>query len=270
MTPLNNSGIFMFSDNLKSIGQIRKFRDVQLTVLYDSVSMDHDMKTGIGFSCFVQVGNTKILFDTGGDGLTLLENMNKLGLDPRSIQLLLISHSRLGNIGGLEDFLNVNRDVSVYIPDKFPALLAENIELFTKKVHHVLSVEELYPNVFSLGEFLGIFREQAMAVRSSKGIIIIVGCAHHSSEAILQRTKEAFPEESIFMVVGGFHFSGLNETEKNKILKIFRKYKVRYVGACFCCEEAGRKILQRDYDKNYIPLGAGGTITINANQISGA
>jgi len=259
----------MFSDNLKSKGQIRKFMDVQLTVLYDSVSMNHDMKTGIGFSCFVQVGKTKILFDTGDDGLILLENMNKLGLDPRSIQLLLISHSRLSNIGGLEDFLNLNQDVSVYIPDKFPVLLTENIEIFTKKVHRVLSVEELYPDVFSLGEFLGIFREQAMAVRSSKGIIIVVGCAHYGSEAILQRTKEAFPDEPIFMVVGGFHFSGLSETEKIKILKTFRDYKVQHVAACFCCEEAGRKILQRAYGKDYIPLGAGGTVTINANQFSG-
>ncbi len=260
----------MFSDNFKSKGQIRKFRDVQITMLYDSVSMDHDMQTGIGFSCFIQVGNTKILFDTGGDGLILLENMNKLGIDPHSIQLLLISHSRLGNIGGLEDFLNLNRNVSVYIPDKFPALLTESIELFTKKVHHVLSVEELSPNVFSLGEFLGIFKEQAMAISSSKGIIIVVGCAHHSSEAILQRTKEAFPDEPVFMVVGGFHFSGLSEAEKIQILETFREYKVQHVAACFCCEEAGRKILQRAYDKNYIPLGAGGTITINANQISGA
>ena len=101
----------MFSDDLKAKDQIRKFMDVQLTVLYDSVSMDHDMKTGIGFSCFVRVGDTRILFDTGGDGLILLENMNKLDLDPSSIQLLLISHSRLSNIGGLEDFLNNSKDV---------------------------------------------------------------------------------------------------------------------------------------------------------------
>ena len=265
MTCQENSGIFMFSDDLKAKDQIRKFMDVQLTVLYDSVSMDHDMKTGIGFSCFVRVGDTRILFDTGGDGLILLENMNKLDLDPSSIQLLLISHSRLSNIGGLEDFLNISKDVSVYIPDKFPTLLAANIKLFTKKIHRVVSVEELYPNIFTLGEFVGVFKEQAMAVRSSKGIIIVVGCAHHGSEAILQRTKDAFPDESIFMVVGGFHFSGLSENEKNKIPETFHKYQVQHVAACFCCEEAGRKILQRAYDKNYIPLGAGGTITINAN-----
>ncbi len=257
----------MFSDNMRSEQQIQKIMDVQLTVLYDSVSMDHDMQTGIGFSCFIQVGNIKILFDTGSDGLILLENMNKLGIDPRSIQLLLISHSRLGNIGGLEDFLNLNRDVSVYIPDKFPALLAENIEIFTKKVHRVLSVEELYPDVFSLGEFLGIFREQAIAIRSSKGIIIVVGCAHYGIEAILQRTREFFPDESIFMVVGGFHFSGLGKEEKYKIIADFQKYKVRHVAACFGCEETGRKILQRVYDKNYIPLGAGGSITVKANKI---
>jgi 7,8-dihydropterin-6-yl-methyl-4-(beta-D-ribofuranosyl)aminobenzene 5'-phosphate synthase len=256
----------MFSDN-KSYDKIRKLSDVHLTILYDIVSINHNMKTGIGFSCLIQVGNIKILFDTGGDGLILLNNMHRLHIDPHSIKYLLLSHSRLGNIGGLEDFLNVNRNVVVYIPDKFPAILTENIKIFTKKVHQVLSVQEIYPNVFSLGEFLGIFKEQAMAIRSSKGIIIIVGCAHHGIEVIMQRTQDAFPDETIFMLMGGFHFSGLSEAEKIKMIETIREYKVQNVAACFCCEEVGRKILQRTYNKNFIPLGAGGTITIKANQI---
>lgn len=252
----------MFSEKMKYARQIRKFLDVRLTVLYDSVSMEHDLQTGIGFSCYIEVGSAKILFDTGSDGLILLENMTKLGLDPRSIQILFISHSRLGNIGGLEDFLNINRDVSVYIPEKFPALLVKNIKIFTKNIYPVLSAQEISPNVFTLGEFSGIFREQVMAIRTLKGIIVIVGCAHHSSEDILQRTKETFPDEPIFMILGGFHFSGLSETEKNKILRTFLAYKVKHIAASFCCEEAGRKILQNAYDKNYIPLGAGGYIYV--------
>ena len=241
----------------------QEFLNVRLTVLFDSVAMMSGLQTGLGFSCLAEVGETKVLFDTGSDGEILLSNMYHIGIDPNEINIVLISHSRFGHIGGLEDFLHKNSKTPVVIPESFPKNLVEMIKKTGAEVIPVFSVKELLPNVFTLGEFVGIFREQAMAILTSKGIVVIVGCAHDASISILYGTKEAFPNESIYLVMGGFHFSGLNESEKSKILKTFLKLQVQHVAPCHCCEESCRKRFQLTYGKNYIEMGVGGIIIIN-------
>jgi len=246
----------------------QKLSNVRLTVLYDSVAMAPGLQTGLGFSCLAEVGDKKVLFDTGSDGEILLSNMYQVGIDPKEIDIVLISHSRFGHIGGLDDFLNINNKAPVFIPESFPENSVERIKKTGAEVKPVFFIEELLPNIFTLGEFVGIFREQVMAIRTSKGIVVIVGCAHHVSITILYRTKVTFPNDPIYLVLGGFHFSGLSDSEQSKILKTFLKLRVQNVAPCHCCEESCRKRFQLAYSNNYIEMGVGGIIGIGEKSSS--
>lgn len=236
--------------------------EVSCTVLYDSVSMVNGLKTGKGFSCLIQTGDYSVLFDTGNDGSILLRNLGMLGYNPENIEIVFISHNRYGHVGGLEDFLSLNPNVDVYVPGGFPDSVYETIKNKALRVNKVTEAAEVKPNLFTLGEFAGIFREQAIAIRTIKGIMVIVGCAHHGSIKILERTQEIFPDDIIYLVLGGFHFMGLSEMEKEQILSFFKKIGIKKVAPCHCCDEACRKRFKEVYNKNYIEMGVGGVIKV--------
>ena len=55
-------------------------------------------------------------FITGMKGSILLANMEKLGIDPMSIEEVFISHAHFDHAGGLSGFLAINKDVTIYVP----------------------------------------------------------------------------------------------------------------------------------------------------------
>ncbi len=62
-----------------------------------------------GFSALIEdlERGTKILFDTGSSGLALEYNMKQLGLDPRDIDFIVLSHRHYDHTGGLKRILEL-------------------------------------------------------------------------------------------------------------------------------------------------------------------
>jgi 7,8-dihydropterin-6-yl-methyl-4-(beta-D-ribofuranosyl)aminobenzene 5'-phosphate synthase len=181
---------------------------MKVTIIYDNEVYKEGLVADWGFSCLVEVKNTpKILFDTGTNGSILLSNMEKLGIDPVSIGEVFISHPHFDHIGGLSAFLNVRSQVRVYVPVSLRGV---------RGVKEVISVSEplkIHENVFSTGELDGI--EQSMAVKTGKGIVLIVGCSHPKMADIL---KAASQFGNIVAIVGGMH--GFSEFELFKDLEL--------------------------------------------------
>ncbi len=241
----------------------QEFEDVRLTLLYDSMAHIRGLKTGWGFSCLIAVGETTLLFDTGGDGNILLSNMKKLGINPKTVQIVLLSHNRAGHIGGLNEFLQINPQVSAYIPESFPKRIINSIEKAGVKTIRVAEFSEIKPRLFTLGTFTGFFREQALAIDTSMGIVVVTGCAHHGIIPILQKTKEVLPGKPIYLALGGFHFYGLSDSEKLIVFEAFKMLKVQKVAPCHCCEENCRLRFKKVYGNDYIEMGVGKVIQID-------
>ncbi len=74
---------------------------IKSTVLFDNTPHNPELQTGWGYSCLIETEKQTILFDTGSDGVLLLENMKKLGISPGKIQHIVISHEYWDHIGGL-------------------------------------------------------------------------------------------------------------------------------------------------------------------------
>jgi len=171
---------------------------MKVTIVYDNTSIREDLKADWGFSALIEARGKRILFDTGARGDILLGNMKALGLDPRFIEEVFISHPHADHMGGLSDFLRIN-PVRVVIPHSSPA--PKNVEVL-----RVAEPEEIHPGIYSTGELSGI--EQSMAVDSSVGIVVISGCAHPGVGNILDAASR-FGE--VKGLIGGLHgFSDLD------------------------------------------------------------
>jgi 7,8-dihydropterin-6-yl-methyl-4-(beta-D-ribofuranosyl)aminobenzene 5'-phosphate synthase len=180
---------------------------MKITILYDNTSYLSGLKPDWGFSCLVEFHNSRFLFDTGSNGSLLLENMKKLEIKPSSIDFVFISHHHFDHIGGLTAFLDLNNNVTVFVPDSVKGI--KN----ARQVVNIAKPSELTENIYSTGELDGI--EQSMAVKTQKGLVLIVGCSHPKLETILMNVSR-FGE--IHAIVGGLH--GFREFELLKNIEL--------------------------------------------------
>jgi len=180
---------------------------MKITILYDNTAFQNDLKSDWGFSCLIEAHNKTILFDTGSNGAILLENMKKLKIEPSSVDDVFISHPHLDHIGGLSAFLNKNNQVKVYVPVSLTGLRN------AKKVIHVDKPLVLYKNFFSTGELENI--EQSMAVKTEKGLVLVVGCSHPEMKNIMDIASQF---GKIYAIIGGLH--GFNKYELFKDLHV--------------------------------------------------
>ncbi len=242
--------------------QTNKVENLNITVLYDNYQMEKGLETDWGFSCLIEVGKIKLLFDTGESGDILLRNISKLGITPENIDFVFLSHFHHDHTGGLSAFLKKNSKVTIYYPESFPAQLIEEMQNSGAELVPVSAFKELQTNIYSLGELYGIIPEQSLAIRTSLGIVIITGCAHPGIINILEKAKDLFNNEKIYLALGGFHlFRKTGEEIKSTINKMLN-VKILNAAPSHCSGNSARNLFKEAYQNNYIEIGTGKNIRI--------
>ena len=153
-------------------------RVVAITILYDNNEYDERLATAWGFSCLVEGLDETILFDTGGDGALLLSNMGTLAVDPEDVDDVVISHVHGDHVDGLSGFLRENQEVTVYLPQSFPASIKGSTRDAGADVVEVHGPVEICARVSSTGELGSWIKEQSLMIETSQGLVVITGCAH--------------------------------------------------------------------------------------------
>ena len=264
-------------------------KDLDLTIVYDNNPYNEKLETRWGFSCLVEGLEKTILFDVGGDGLVLLRNMEKLKIDPKEVDVVILSHIHYDHIGGLSDFLRENSLVTVYMPKSLPQSVKDKVKDAGAKLIEVHHSTEICKNAYSTGE-LGIWiREESLIIKTSKGLVIITGCAHPGVVNIVKKAKEmlktsVFPVRNItrennemakdeseqkrkisngvYLVLGGFHLCWMNGWQVKKIVNGVKKEKVKKVAPCHCSGDLARKLFEKAYGRDFILVGCGKKIRV--------
>jgi len=233
---------------------------VTLTIIYDNLPFDARLKTAWGFACLIETGQATVLFDTGGDGPTLMGNLAALGVDPRRIDAIVLSHIHNDHTGGLDALLAVNDDLTIFVPQSFPAEFKSRVS----KRAPVVQVREpmtITDNVHTTGEVGGEIVEQALIVQTNKGLVVITGCAHPGIVEIARRAK-AYGD--IYLVMGGFHLGDKSAQEVEAIIAELKRLGVRQVAPSHCTGEAAIRQFSAAFGADFIQAGAGLRITIPA------
>ena len=62
--------------------------------MYDNYLCNEGLETSHGLSSLIEGIEKTILFDTGRDGRMLLSNMEKLGVNPKAVDVIVLSHAK--------------------------------------------------------------------------------------------------------------------------------------------------------------------------------
>jgi len=169
---------------------------LKLLIVYDNevFSRELDVKSDWGFSCLVDNGVEKILFDTGAKGDLLIWNLKQLGVDPSEISKVVISHEHWDHNGGLGELSRFINGGEIY------RLSREEIKGFSiNVVEHPLEIAD---GVYSTGRLHGVVDEQSLILEGKEGWTILVGCSHPGVDKIL---SEARRRGEVVGLIGGMH-----------------------------------------------------------------
>jgi len=236
--------------------------NINITVIYDNNPYKEGMKTAWGFGCVIRGTEKIILFDTGGDGQLLLENMSTMGVDVNSIEIVVLSHIHHDHTGGLAHFIKKNPNAFVYLPASFPKSFKENLVGAGARVVEVDDQTTMCKHVYSTGQMGDWIKEQGLILRTERGLVVITGCAHPGILKMVKTAKSLF-NEPVLLVIGGFHLISATEEEIETIVTSFEAMKVKYAGPCHCTGDKARLLFEEHFGDHYINVGVGKLINIS-------
>ncbi len=172
---------------------------MNIKIIYDNQAKK-GFQSGWGFSALI---DNSTLFDTGESAGPLLANLQAFGVHPKQIQRIVLSHEDWDHVGGIA-ILEQCGPVNVYIPSSFSKRIKKEIISFNTKVElveikHALQIE---PDLIVTSQLGTLKKEISLAVKSARGIILVVGCSHPGLDKIIMRASEF---GSLYAVIGGFH-----------------------------------------------------------------
>ena len=253
------SQVKMNSENNQQMNKESKIVEkntIIMTVLYDNYVYSEGTKNAWGFSCFIEGTEKNILFDTGGEGKVLMHNIDKLNINPESVETIVISHNHWDHTGGLFTFLEKKSGIPVYLPHSFPGEFIDKVKDAGASVILINEPAEICKGVFSTGEMEGPVNEQSLIVNTNKGIVVVTGCSHPGIVNIIKKVQEIM-EEDIYLVFGGFHLKDHSEKAVKEIISQFRELGVKKCGATHCTGDKQIKLFKEAYGNDYIEMGTG-------------
>lgn len=232
---------------------------MKIKILYDNKTVKSSILAGWGFSCLV---DNSVLFDTGEDGESLLHNMKAMEVSVSRLENVVISHDHWDHTGGLEGILRKKVGIKVYGCPGFGVEFKEKVKDLGGQLIELKDFVEIKKNIFATGTIQGIHKgqnieEQALVVKTPKGLTIVTGCAHPGIVKIVEKVKEIFSDEKLYCVIGGFHLKDKKEEDIVKVVARLQELGVKKIGPAHCAGEKAIDIFKKSIDKDFIISAAG-------------
>ncbi len=217
---------------------------MKITTIIENVSNKEGLFAEHGLCFFVEVGEHKFLVDVGASELAY-QNFCTLGFDSDEIEAIVLSHNHNDHVGGLQPFLDNNKQASFAVSSRWETSLyskkplvkarliscCDVIKSNCSRAIEVADQLELLPNVFvcrvknplkcygckdkklkmKKGNRLvpdDFAHEVYVAVIEEGGAKIISSCTHNGVVNVIEDAKKRFENVPICAFVGGLHFKG--------------------------------------------------------------
>ncbi len=245
--------------SMPSPTRVKEVTPVTFTIVYDNnryADIETEaLRTSWGFACWITTEETTVLFDTGGDGVTLLQNLQEMDLDPLAVDAVVLSHAHGDHTGGLSALLGTGSRPTVYVPASFSSTFKEGVRAQTDLVE-VTAPMTVAPGIHTTGEVGTGLIEQALAVETDEGLVVVTGCAHPGVDTMVRRAHEHL-DGQIALVMGGFHLGGASRRRVEGIVADFQDLGVQGVAPCHCTGDAARRQFKDAFGEDCVLAGVG-------------
>lgn len=86
------------------------------TILFDAFAKDSALGKGWGYSTLIEYNGKRILFDAGSNADLFKSNVQKLNIDLRTIDFVVVSHAHYDHLNGIDYLLSIHPKVKIYFP----------------------------------------------------------------------------------------------------------------------------------------------------------
>jgi 7,8-dihydropterin-6-yl-methyl-4-(beta-D-ribofuranosyl)aminobenzene 5'-phosphate synthase len=104
--------------------------------------------------------------------------------------------------------------------------------------------------------------DQSLILRTGRGLLVILGCAHSGVINILNHVISKTGEDNFYAIVGGTHLGFLAPEQLEESIKALRKVHVERIGASHCTGMKGAFRLQQEFGDRFFYGHVGSTLTI--------
>src|SRR5260221_1833675 len=263
----------------------------QITILYDAFGNDPSMAKHWGYSALVEIAGKRILFDTGNDAYIFAANVKAKGVDLKTLDFVVLSHRHSDHMAGLNYVLSVNPTVKIYAPKEGFGIYGSSLPSSFYRKDQTLPPEMRYyggapPQIMKFGaawpranfdlidktteiapgmtlialvsDVAGTkeLKELSLAINTSEGMVLIVGCSHPGIEKIVEAAAAINPK--IHLIAGGFHLVAASDDVIAKAVAALKDtFKVESIAPGHCTGEPTFAALKQAFGNHYIYAGLG-------------
>ena len=277
--------------------------NVTLTTLCENTAGKPGFMAEWGLSILVQTDSVNVLFDTGGN-FAAVRNADKLGVDLRAVDVIVLSHAHADHTGGLREVLRrtgpkeiiahpavwelkytqrayEKREAFIGIP-----FTRAELELFgasftlCKKPVHITDSIVTTGEIAQTTDFEGIepifyIKENgslrndtipddlALIVRTQKGLVIVLGCAHRGMINTIRHAQMITGEQRVHTVVGGTHLFPKTDEQVEKAIFALQEIGVQKIGVSHCTGFHASMRLAQAFGDTFFMNNAGTVYTLD-------
>lgn len=269
---------------------------MKATVIIDNISYG-DLEGEWGLCIYIEYNNKKILLDTGASNL-FFKNSEKLKIDLSDVDYAVLSHAHYDHSNGMEKFFEINKKANFYLQKntsencyykkfifkKYIGLPKNILKNYNERIEFVdgkfllcdgvFLVPHRTPNLEEIGRRESMYQkrkcgwcpddfshEQSLVFKTEKGLIVFNSCSHGGAANIINEVSEAFPDEKVYGIIGGFHLFNKTDDEVKMFAKQVKNTGIEYVCTGHCTKDKAYEILKCELGKKLHKLHAGKVIS---------
>ena len=264
---------------------------LRITTLVENTALKKEHLAEHGLSFWIEIGNRKILFDTG-QGNVISHNAEVFGIPLEETDAIVLSHGHYDHTGGLGEVWKLATKAVIFAhPDAFSHKYSRHADGTVHEIgmpisdrykteHNVnkgpvevckgLHLSGAVPRLTDFEDTGGMFfldgtcekidplnDDQAAFIETSSGTVVISGCAHSGIINILDYVRSLTRNKPIHTVIGGMHLLSASDKRMSRTLAELRKFGLKQLLPAHCTGFAATAALCREFPGVCRPCNVG-------------
>jgi 7,8-dihydropterin-6-yl-methyl-4-(beta-D-ribofuranosyl)aminobenzene 5'-phosphate synthase len=275
--------------------------ELRVTVLVENRAGRDDVSAEAALSLWVEADGLRLLFDTGESG-AFLSNARVLGVPVEEADALVLSHGHGDHSGGMASLADAGLEPAAYLhpvavlprygrtqsppypligmPAASVAWVGSMADRLTwtvgpARIGSRIGITGAVPRTTDFEDTGGPFfvdaecrkpdmlpDDQAVWVETSKGIVVLLGCAHAGMVNTLDYIASLLGASRFHAVIGGTHLVSASEERLQRTAEALERYDLTIVAPCHCTGGRALSYLESRFADTFLSLAAGDVLEL--------